>query len=388
MKPDTGSPQKVLRHCGYRAPLALVPGGFGVPANPLDETGVFHEPFPVRISINNEKPRRDIHGDIIDAHDGSIEFWDGLFWLYGTCYGSSDGYSVNGNHFVSYSSPDLERWTPHGPILADRPTGLYSRPYVKKNPLSGQYVLWFNWIGGWKGKKNWKAGDGPTSPGRIGVAVADQPAGPFIIQAMEASISGQTAAHGDVPIHAQGVGDLNLFADEDGTGYITYTIKSNRFGMIVERLSSDYLRGTGECSKVLGHVVEAPAMLKRHNWYYVLFGTLCCYCPQGSGAMVFRSRNPLGPYEYRDNINRYATMPRVAEDAGGDMIVPAQLTAVSALPGGHHLWMGDRWESAPDGLKGHDFQHWETLQFDAKDDILPLARNAEETLELPLPSKI
>jgi len=341
----------------------------------------------MRISIDNENPRRDMDGNIIDAHDGSIEFWDGLFWLYGTRYADSDGYDVGGNHFVSYSSPDLEKWTPRGILLPDRPTGLYSRPYVKKNPITGQYVLWFNWIEGWRGKKNWNNGDGPTSPGRIGVALAEKPEGPFIVHNMEGAIRGQAMAPGDVPIHAQGVGDLNLFTDEDGTGFITYTIKSNRFGMIIERLSPDYLRGTGECSEVLGHVVEAPAMFKRNGWYYVLFGTLCCYCPQGSGAMVFRSRNPLGPYEYRDNINRYATTPRVAEDVGGDMIVPAQQTAVSVLPGGHLLWMGDRWESTPDGLKGHDFQHWEPLQFDAKDDILPLARSAEESLELPLRAK-
>lgn len=336
----------------------------------------------MHLSISNDKPRRDIHGEIIDAHDGSIEFWDGLFWLYGTNYGSNDGFGLE-NRFVAYSSPDLQEWTPRGIILPERPPGIYCRPYVKRNPATGRYVLWFNWIEGWKGKKNWKAGDGPTSPGRIGVAVADKPDGPFTIHAMEASVYGHAVPYGDVP-HAQGVGDLNLFTDEDGTGYITYAIKSIRFGMIVERLAPDYLKGTGECSEVLGQQVEAPAMFKRNGWYYLLFGTLCCYCSKGSGAMVFRSRHPLGPYEYRDNINRYATTPRVAEDVGGDTIVPAQLTAVSSLPGGHHLWMGDRWESTPDGLKGHDFQHWEALQFDAKDDILPLARNAEETLELPL----
>jgi len=33
------------------------------------------------------------------------------------------------------------------------------------------------------------------------------------------------------------------------------------------------------------------------------------------------------------------------------------------------LWQGDRWQSAPDGLKGHDFSYWGPLSFDAKGNV-------------------
>jgi hypothetical protein len=37
------------------------------------------------------------------------------------------------------------------------------------------------------------------------------------------------------------------------------------------------------------------------------------------------------------------------------------------------IWQGDRWQSAPDRIKAHDFQFWTKLQFGAKGEILPMA---------------
>jgi hypothetical protein len=37
------------------------------------------------------------------------------------------------------------------------------------------------------------------------------------------------------------------------------------------------------------------------------------------------------------------------------------------------IWMADRWESSPDGIKGHDFQFWSApLKFSPDGDILPI----------------
>jgi hypothetical protein len=46
-------------------------------------------------------------------------------------------------------------------------------------------------------------------------------------------------------------------------------------------------------------------------------------------------------------------------DATGRSIIAAQQTFVAQLPtsqGTAYIWMGDRWGSTPDGVKGHDFQ--------------------------------
>jgi hypothetical protein len=39
------------------------------------------------VTISNVIPRRDTAGNIIDAHDGSIFLYDGLYYYYGPSYG-------------------------------------------------------------------------------------------------------------------------------------------------------------------------------------------------------------------------------------------------------------------------------------------------------------
>jgi len=41
-------------------------------------------------------------------------------------------------------------------------------------------------------------------------------------------------------------------------------------------------------------------------------------------------------------------------------------TNVSGVIETGYLWQGDRWQSAPDGIKGHDFSYWQPLTFDSQ----------------------
>jgi hypothetical protein len=55
--------------------------------------------------------------------------------------------------------------------------------------------------------------------------------------------------------------------------------------------------------------------------------------------------------------------------------IPAQETWVARIPtrdGPVFMWMADRWQSAPDGVKGHDFQFWVPLEFGPDGNLLPL----------------
>jgi hypothetical protein len=61
------------------------------------------------IKVNNRDPRLDVDGNIIDAHDGALEFFEGRFYWYGTAYGDTDWFT-NRNEFHVYTSPDLSRW--------------------------------------------------------------------------------------------------------------------------------------------------------------------------------------------------------------------------------------------------------------------------------------
>ena len=308
------------------------------------------------VTIHNELPRRDTSGSVIDAHDGNLQFFAGRYYLYGTAYGKTAGFSIN-NRFRAYSSADLEHWTYEGELLIAPTDGVYYRPYVVYNATTRKYVLWYNWY-----PKLWN--------GQVGVATSDTPSGPFTI----ASPSVQLSQAADHP------GDGSLFVDRDGTAYFVYTVIDQGHAIRVERLSSDYLSSTGETSAVLAKGCEAPSMFRRNDDYYVLFDSACCFCTKGSGARVFKSSSPLGPFTQLANINR---------DAKNDPIIHGQQTFVATIPtasGTVLMWMADRWGSRPDHIKGHDFQYWAPLQVAEDGSIQQFSYTPEWTVDIRLGS--
>jgi hypothetical protein len=312
-------------------------------------------------TINNIEPRRDVAGEIVDAHGGCLQFFDGRYYLYGTAFGTNESSTALNCPFRVYSSPDLERWTYAGELLKDQPRGVYTRPCVVFNPHTHKYVLWYNWL-----PKLWN--------GQIAVATSDSPVGPF------------TIVNPNVRVFGSRPGDGSLFVDDDGTGYYIYTSMGDGYAVRVERLKPDYLGSNGETSSILAKGVEAPVLFRRNNLYYALCGPLCPDCPEGSEVLVLTSISPLGPFTARSNINRRSGNGASTEPGQdilvasrfdeGAPIVPAQQTWVARIPtseGPAFIWMGDRWESCPDGVKGHDFQSWSApLKFSPDGDILPI----------------
>jgi hypothetical protein len=313
------------------------------------------------VTIQNTTPRLDEEGNVIDAHDGCLHFYAGRYYLYGTAYGKTAGYTIN-NRFRVYSSADLEHWTFEGELLKAPPDGVYYRPYVAYNEHTRKYVLWYNWY-----PKLWE--------GQVGVATSDTPVGPFTIVNTHVALS-QAKDH---------PGDGSLFVDEDNTAYFIYTTIDQHHSIRVERLTPDFLSSTGQVSGVLGVGCEAPSLFRRGANYYALFDTTCCFCTEGSGARVLVASNPMGPYRQLANINR---------DAAGKPTIPAQQTFVATIPtadGPAYLWMGDEWNSRPDGVKGHDLQYWgPPLRFAADGSILPLEKTPVWTIKVAVgkPSSI
>jgi len=295
------------------------------------------------VTINNIEPRRDVAGEIIDAHGGCLQLFGGRFYLYGTAYGTNENSLALNCPFRVYSSPDLERWTYEGELLKEQPSGVYTRPCVVFNPHTHKYVLWYNWL-----PKLWN--------GQTAVATSDTPVGPF------------TIVNPNVRVFGSRTGDGSLFVDDDGTGYYIYTAIGEGYAVRVERLTPDYLGSMGKMSNILVKGGEAPVLFRRNNLYYALCGPLCPDCLNGSLVQVLTATSPLGPYTPRSNINR--------RPENGALIIPAQETWVARIPmSGEPLfiWMGDRWESCPDGVKGHDFQFWSApLKFSPDGDILPI----------------
>ena len=96
------------------------------------------------MTISNVKPRRDVEGKIVDAHDGCLHKFGDRYYLYGTGYGKTDGYQKT-NRYRCYSSADLVTWKLEGNLLQRQPEAVYYRPYVIYNAKTRKYVLWYNW---------------------------------------------------------------------------------------------------------------------------------------------------------------------------------------------------------------------------------------------------
>eukprot|EP00040_Diaphanoeca_grandis_P027038 m.152877 g.152877 ORF g.152877 m.152877 type:complete len:559 (+) comp30817_c2_seq3:120-1796(+) len=148
-------------------------------------------------------------------------------------------------------------------------------------------------------------------------------------------------------------------------------------------LTSDPYPRTNISSGVIGfEFVEAPVIFKRKGIYYALFGNCCCFCGHGSGAGVYTSTTPLGPWIYHENI---ACTKPVGSGCGcgmdhklsngttcdnyGFSLTKAQQNFVIQIPsttadgGIEYVWTGDRWQSAASGIKAQDLQYWSVLKW-------------------------
>jgi Glycosyl hydrolases family 43 len=229
------------------------------------------------IKISNVVPRKDQKGDIVDAHDGNLMFFEGKFYWYGTAYGKTDGFS-KANFFQVYSSSDLQSWKLEGPLLQNQTPGTYYRPKVIFNEQTRKYVLWYNWY-----PVLWE--------GRYGVAVADRPTGPFVV------------VNSEVKLSREKVGDFNLLLDGKDAFIVYNTIDGHR--IFVEKLSADFTASSFETSTEITRGCEATSFFKRDSIYYLLTDRTCCFCGEGSGARIYTSTNPLHGYVYRGNLNRF-----------------------------------------------------------------------------------
>jgi hypothetical protein len=217
-------------------------------------------------------------------------------------------------------------------------------PKVLYNSWTRLWVLWVNWIDAKEG----------FSKAFYATATSTSPFGPFRLH----SVNVTTVANPNV-------GDFALWADPlTGAGFIIYTgnISSGHL-MSVEALTPDYLQTSGRefNSGVLGSNVEAPSLIQQGDRFIASFGQCCCYCGEGSPVTFYSAPHPLGPYE-----------------AVGVMTkgIKAQQTNLLTYIDGEgkegFLFQGDRWQSAPDGIKGHDLTYTGVVNFDKTNKPVPI----------------
>ena len=240
------------------------------------------------VTVRNDVPRVDQFGDIVNAHDGSVVYVDGVYFMYGTVYENCTqhgsqceapcGYTPN--TFALYTSPDLEAWTfVSADILPemkkDNAQVDYWMPVVARNPATGLFIMQY-----WSGRCGFAK---PCAD----VATAASPFGPFTMAP-------------PLAVSAVPSSQMGFFADAStGKGYVKYNTGSPQHH-VVEELADDWLSTTGRYAIVFWRVEfawnEGGGMFKYGDLYYYMTGTDCCFCTWGGDARYWTAYSPLGPW--------------------------------------------------------------------------------------------
>src|SRR6218665_523972 len=315
-------------------------------------------------TLTNFQTRFDTAGDAIDAHDGEIAFFDGTYYLYGTSYGCGFEWGNKGAPFCgfkAYASTDLVHWTDKGALFDARGAVWQSRcngatygcfrPHVLYNKKTKQYVLWIN-----------------VYDNRVGFRVftSRSPVGPFT-----ETDNPKLAVNADSPIAGLNNGDHDTFADDDGTGYIAYTDWRTRGTIVIEKLTSDYLSGTGKHVKaVTSGATEAPSLFRRKGIYYVTYSDPNCgYC-SGTGTSYKTAPSPLGPWSAGKKISD--------NSCGGQ---PSFVSVIRLKDDVMYLYGSDLWNNAAKNEALANY-YWAPLNFVPDGSILPM--QCEKTVAFTL----
>ncbi len=308
-------------------------------------------------------------GEAIDAHDGEIAFFEGVYYLYGTSYGCGFEWGKKEAPFCgfkTYSSTDLVHWTDRG-MLFDPKTPVWQsrcdgstygcfRPHVIFNKKTSNYVLWINVYDNVSGFR---------------VFTSKSPVGPFTEMAEP-----KLAVNSDAPAAGLNNGDHDTFVDHDGTGYIAYTDWRTKGTIVIEKLSDDYLTGTGEVTKnITPGKTEAPSVFERNGIYYLTYSDPNCgYCA-GTGTSYRTAKTPLGPWSEGIQIS--------SNSCGGQpsFVSPIQLTS-----GTVYIYGSDLWNDAAKNEALANF-YWAPLAFAEDGSILPMSCQNEAELSLAKGSK-
>ncbi|MEO6977619.1 MAG: family 43 glycosylhydrolase [Mucilaginibacter sp.] len=175
-----------------------------------------------------------------------------------------------------FSSPDLTEWTDHGVIVSQNKvpwadSAAYSMWAPDCIERAGKYYFYFPTTAKAGGARGFS----------VGVAIANQPYGPFVLQ----------------PLPIKGIHgiDPNVQIDKDGQAYI-YWAQGNLYGA---KLKANMLELDSEPVKLEGFpdkgLKEGPYLFERKGIYYMSYPHVADKIERLEYAM---SNNPLGPFKY------------------------------------------------------------------------------------------
>jgi beta-xylosidase len=291
--------------------------------------------------------------------DPEAAIFNKQYWIYPT-YSASYDQQV---YLDAFSSPDLITWTKHAHILdtarvkwAHR--ALWAPAIVAKG---GKYYLFF-------GANDYHP-EKPNEPaGGIGVAVADNPAGPF------KDYLGHPLV-GTIENEAQPI-DQFVFKDVDGKYYLIYGGWQH---CNIARLKDDFTGflpmadGTVFKSITPQNYVEGPLMFRRQGKYYFMWSEGGWTGPDYSVAYAV-SDSPFGPFQRVGKI--LAQDPKVGTGAGHHSVIN--------VPGTDKWYIVYHRHPLGDNDGNHRVVCMEEMHFDAKGLIEPVKLTTTGVAAQPL----
>ena len=248
--------------------------------------------------INEFIQWHDTDGNIINASDGGIIFFEGKYHWYGMALRPLPvncgpyGGQMTDIGVVMYESEDLLNWKYEGVILEvsnDPDSILYAplrfeRPKIIYNEKTRTFVLWCHFVK--------YPGDHGADAGTcdMGLAICD-------------TVNGKYKFLGfSKPIDENGcVRDMTVYKDFNGDAYLIYDrhiLKGERADrcLYVVKLSDDYLSFTDTYSRISSAAWrEAPTVLFKNGYYYIVTSGLTGWST--NQALAFRTKHLLDQWE-------------------------------------------------------------------------------------------
>ncbi|MCF6405118.1 glycoside hydrolase family 43 protein [Chitinophaga filiformis] len=290
----------------------------------------------------------DTDGNPINAHGGGMLYYAGTWYWYGEIKkgdtwrvpGSTwENNRVNAGGVSCYSSKDLLHWKYESVALApdsnDSTSDLHiskviERPKVIYNKKTGKFVMWMH------------IDSQDYSYARSGVAVGDQPEGPF-------RYIGSVRPNGNM------ARDMTIFQDDDGKAYHFYSSEENQTMHICE-LTDDYLSHTPNDHRILiKQAREAPAVCKYNNRFYLFTSGCTGWSP--NAASYATADSIMGTWTEHTN-------PCQGTDADSTFHAQSTFVLPVSRQANAFIFMADRWNK--NDLETSRYI-WLPLTFDAED---------------------
>lgn len=312
----------------------------------------------------------DTDGNHINCHGGGIlKAPDGVYYW----YGENRMFKAPQEGVACYSSTDLKNWENRGIVMpvSDEEGAIVERgstierPKVIYNPHTGKYVMWFHHELKGRGYEAAQAG----------VAVADNPLGPFV------PLKSGRVNPGKLPINlkksqkpddsalemewwtpewfkeidnglftfrdkkgGQMARDMTLFVDDDGTAYHIYSSEDNLTLQIAE-LDKTYTKHTGKYVRLFpgGHN-EAPTIFKKDGKYWMITSGCTGWAPNEARMMwadsLFGEWHKLPtPFKGPGSEITFGGQGTFILPYDDQLIFMADIWKPKNLPDSRHLWL-------------------------------------------------